>query len=76
MAFPTSVNDQITDAVTQANVKVVAEAPAMAAAGLYQTTAHSSGILMENAVAAQQAGSTLMQAVMTAAVKQLLKAGG
>lgn len=29
MAIPTAVNDQITDAVTQANVKVLAESPAM-----------------------------------------------
>lgn len=28
MAFPTAVNSQITDAVTQTNVKVVAEDPA------------------------------------------------
>ena len=28
MSFPTAVNDQITDAVTQSNVKVVGEAPA------------------------------------------------
>lgn len=28
MAFPTAVNSQITDAVTQANVKVIAEDPA------------------------------------------------
>lgn len=28
MAIPTAVNDQITDAVTQANVKVLAESPA------------------------------------------------
>lgn len=75
MAFPTSVNDQITDAVTQSNVKVVAEAPAIAAASLYQTVSHSSGILMENAVAAQQAGTTLMQTVMTVAVKKLLTTG-
>ncbi len=27
MAFPTAVNSQITDAVTQANVKVLADAP-------------------------------------------------
>lgn len=37
MAFPTAVNDQITDAVTQANVKVVGESPAMAIGNLYQT---------------------------------------
>lgn len=28
MAFPTAVNSQITDAVTQSNVEVVGEAPA------------------------------------------------
>ncbi|MEM7246316.1 MAG: RebB family R body protein, partial [Acidobacteriota bacterium] len=38
MAYPTSVNDQITDSVTQANVKVLADAPAMAMASLYQAT--------------------------------------
>ena len=32
----TEVNSQITDAVTQTNVKVVAEAPAQAIASLYQ----------------------------------------
>ena len=30
MTLPTPVNSQITDAVTQANVKVIADAPAMA----------------------------------------------
>ena len=30
MAIPTPVNGQITDAVTQANVKVLGDAPAMA----------------------------------------------
>ena len=73
---PPGVNEQVTDAVTQANVKVLSEGPAMAMGNLYQSMAHSTGIMMENAVAAQQAGSTLMQAVMTAAVNQLLKAGG
>ncbi|HHN3531815.1 TPA: RebB family R body protein, partial [Pseudomonas aeruginosa] len=35
MSFPTAVNDQITDAVTQSNVKVVGEAPAMALGTIY-----------------------------------------
>lgn len=73
MAYPTSVNNQITDAVTQSNVKVLAEGPSMAMGALYQTAAHSTGILMENAVASQQAGATLLQAVMTASVSSLLK---
>lgn len=37
MAFPTAVNDQITDAVTQANVKVLGDAPAQALAPIAQT---------------------------------------
>uniref|UniRef100_UPI0009BAF0F2 RebB family R body protein n=1 Tax=Chromobacterium subtsugae TaxID=251747 RepID=UPI0009BAF0F2 len=37
MANNTAVNDQITDAVTQTNVKVLAEAPAMAMGSLFQT---------------------------------------
>lgn len=35
MAFPTGVNDTITDAVTQANVKVLGDAPAVAMGNLY-----------------------------------------
>ncbi|KLB14280.1 RebB family R body protein, partial [Xanthomonas hortorum] len=61
MAFPTAVNDQITDAVTQSNVKVIGEAPAMAMGTIYQSMAHSSGILFANAVAAQQQQNTLAQ---------------
>ncbi|WP_295367175.1 RebB family R body protein, partial [uncultured Stenotrophomonas sp.] len=30
MAFPTAVNDQITDSVTQANTRVLGDAPAVA----------------------------------------------
>ncbi|MFC3161002.1 RebB family R body protein [Chryseobacterium arachidis] len=46
----TSVNEQITDAVTQSNVKAVGEAPAIALGNVYQTAAHSTGIMFENAV--------------------------
>ena len=54
MAIPTPVNGQITDAVTQANVKVLGDAPAMAMGSIFQSLAHSTGILYENAVSAQQ----------------------
>lgn len=37
MAFPS--NDQITDAVTQTNVKVLGDAPALALGSLYQSVA-------------------------------------
>ena len=49
MAFPTSVNNQITDSVTQANVKVLADAPAMAMANLYQATAQALANAAHNA---------------------------
>ena len=71
MAFPTSVNNQITDAVTQSNVKVVAEAPAMAMGSIYQTMAHSTGILFQNAVSAQQQQNTLSQAAANQGVMQI-----
>lgn len=66
-----TVNSQITDAVTQANVKVVAEAPAMAMGSIYQTMAHSTGILFENAVSAQQQQNTLAQAAANQGVMQI-----
>ncbi|MGQ5522751.1 RebB family R body protein [Chitinimonas sp. PSY-7] len=71
MAFPTSVNDQITDAVTQSNVKVLGEAPAMAMGSMFQTMAHSTGILFENAVSAQQQQNTLTQAASNMGVMQI-----
>ncbi|WP_434633105.1 RebB family R body protein [Chromobacterium sp. CV08] len=70
MAFPTAVNNQITDAVTQSNVKVLGEAPAMAIGSIYQTMAHSTGILFENAVSAQQQQNALAQAASNQGVTQ------
>ncbi|WP_115530888.1 RebB family R body protein [Xanthomonas campestris] len=67
MAFPTAVNDQITDAVTQTNVKVIGEAPAMAMGAIYQSMAHSSA----NAVAAQQQQNTLAQSATNQGVMQI-----
>jgi hypothetical protein len=72
MAFPTAVNSQITDAVTQTNVKVLAESPAMAMGSLYQAAAHSLGVAFENAVTAQQQGAVVAQAVTTSCVNSLL----
>ncbi|MCL7753793.1 RebB family R body protein [Polaribacter sp. Z022] len=66
------VNPQVTDAVTQSNVKVVAEAPAMAMGNVYQSLAHSIGILMENAVNQQQQANILSQAVTTQCVTTIL----
>jgi hypothetical protein len=76
MAFPTSVNDQITDAVTETNVKVLGEAPAMAMGALYQAMAHSSGMMFENSVNAQQQVNMLMQAATAQGVMLLYSLNG
>jgi killing trait domain-containing protein len=71
MAYPTPVNDQITDAVTQSNVKVVGEAPAMAMGAIYQSLAHSTGILFENATSSQQQLAIAAQASTNQGVIQI-----
>ncbi len=71
MAFPTAVNAQITDAVTQSNIKVIGEAPAFAMGSIYQSMAHSTGILFQNAVAAQQQQNALAQAAANMGVMQI-----
>jgi len=75
MAIPTPVNGQITDAVTQSNVQVLADAPAMAMGSIYQSLAQSTGVLYANATAAQQQMAILAQAVTTQAVTQLSGVG-
>ncbi|HTQ13428.1 MAG TPA: RebB family R body protein [Rhizomicrobium sp.] len=71
MALPTPLNGQITDAVTQTNVKVVAEAPAMAMGAIYQSLAHSTGILFENATSSQQQLAIAAQASTNQGVIQI-----
>lgn len=71
MPDPVTVNPMVTDAVTQSNVKVVGESPAMALSSLYQSMSHSTGILFENAVAAQQQQNTLAQAAVNQGVMQI-----
>lgn len=71
MAYPTPVNDQITDSVTQANVKVVGDAPAMAMGAIYQSLAHSTGILYENSVGQQQQLAIAAQASTNQGVIQV-----
>lgn len=72
MAFPTAVNNQITDAVTQSNVKVLGDAPAQALGSLYQAAAQSLSQAMQNAVANQQNGNALAEAVLTRCVESLV----
>lgn len=75
MADSTPVNSQITDAVTQTNVKVVAEAPAQAIAALYQVASHSAGLSLQNAVHSQQALNQISSAVISKAVALIMAIG-
>lgn len=74
MAFPTSVNDQITDEVSQNNVTNVAQAPAVALGTLYETMAQAAGIAADNQVNAQQQATITSNAMTTLCVTQILGA--
>jgi hypothetical protein len=85
MAFPTAVNDQITDSVTQANVQTLGVAPAMALSNLYQATAQAlsnaghvaTSQFQQSGVTAQAAttmGVATLYAIDTASVGEATKA--
>jgi hypothetical protein len=71
MAFPTAVNSQITDSVTQSNVQVLGAAPAVAMGNLYQATAQALANAAHNATMAQQQMYVTAQAATTAGVALL-----
>lgn len=71
MAFPTSVNSQITDSITQANVQVLGTSPALAMGNLYQATAQALANAAHNATLAQQQMYVTAQAATTMGVSLL-----
>jgi hypothetical protein len=70
-----TVNSQVTDAVTQTNVKLVAEAPAEAVAVATQAMAHATSLSMENASQAQ-GGMQQVNNTATAAMISLITQAG
>jgi len=66
------VNAQITDAITQTNVKVLGEAPALALGSLYQTIGNSVAMAAANAVHSQQMANITYQAASTMGVAKLV----
>jgi tRNA A37 threonylcarbamoyltransferase TsaD len=68
MASPTSINSQITDSVTQANVEVLGVSPAVAMGNLYQAIAQALANAAHNATMAQQQMYVVAQAATTAGV--------
>jgi Killing trait len=71
MAFPTAVNSQITDSVTQANTQVLGLAPASAMANLLQATAQALANAAHNATTSQQQSNITAQAATTMGVTTL-----
>jgi Killing trait len=66
------VNPQVTDAITETNVTVVGEAPAMGLGSLYQTLSNSVSMAAANAVFSQQQANVEYQAASTHGVSHLL----
>ena len=62
------VNGQVTDAVTQTNVKVLGESPAQALSVIYQTMSHSLSLSMQNASSTQQQMQQIGNAIVAKAV--------
>ena len=71
MAFPTAVNSQITDSITQANTKVLGDAPAVATGNLFVATNQALSNAAHNATTNQQQATVTSQATMTQGVSTL-----
>ena len=71
MAFPTAVNSQITDSVSQVNTEVLGDAPAVAMGNLYQATAQALANAAHNAASSQQQSNITAQAATTMGVTTL-----
>lgn len=72
MAFPTAVNSQITDSVSQANTKVLGDAPAIAMGNLFVATGQALSNAAHNATNNQQQSYVTMQASTTQSVATML----
>ena len=72
MAFPTAVNSQITDSISQVNTKVLGDAPAIAMGNLFVATSQALSNAAHNATNNQQQSYVTMQAATTQGVSTLL----
>jgi predicted lipoprotein with Yx(FWY)xxD motif len=66
-----TVNPQVTDAVTQSNVSTLADSPALALANLMQATSQALSNAAHNATMAQQQTNITAQAATTQGVVTL-----
>ncbi|KAF7781797.1 hypothetical protein PRUB_b1129 [Pseudoalteromonas rubra] len=72
MAFPTAVNSQITDSVSQVNTKVLGDAPAVATGNFMIATSQALSNAAHNATSGQQNNSVTAQAALVQGVDTLL----
>ncbi len=75
MAKLPAVNAQITDAVTQTNLKVLGEAPAEAVGLATQALAHSVGLAMENATQTQGGMQQANNSATAAIIAMIMQVG-
>ena len=75
MADPTLVNGQITDAITQTNVKVLGEAPAQSMALVYQAMGFTGMTSMQNTTNTQYGMQTVGATATGSAVAALTAIG-
>lgn len=66
-----TVNSEITDSVTQANLQVLGTAPAIAMANLYQASAQALANAAHNATLVQQQNNIIAQAATVQGVNLL-----
>lgn len=72
MAFPTAVNDQVTDSVTQVNTKVLGDNPSIAMGNLFIATSQALSNAAHNAAYGQQQAMVVWQAATTQGVDGLM----
>jgi len=71
MAFPTAVNSQITDSISQANTKVLSDAPAMSMGELFIATSQALSNAAHNSTTNQQQAGLTAQATNVQGVSTL-----
>lgn len=71
MAFPTAVNSQITDSVSQVNTKVLGDAPALATGNFMIATSQALSNAAHNATTGQQNNAVTAQAALVQGVSTL-----
>jgi len=71
MSFPTAVNSQVTDSVTQVNTKVVGEAPSVSTGNLMIATSQALSNAAHNATSGQQQTGMTAQAATTTGITTL-----